>query len=110
MHITYETKQTETEVTDPNIQTQIITKKEAAAAILQAKHALEKRIMDLKNEQQYITQTCVELSLFLHKNAITPYNDDLIECVNHLIREEKNKSACGSNNQNVIDGLERMII
>ncbi|CAF1038121.1 unnamed protein product [Didymodactylos carnosus] len=109
MHITYETEQINTEVIDTSVQRNIGSQQDAAGAIRNFQNKLQQRITDLKTEQQKITEVCAKLSIFLYANSITPYNDDLIEYVNHLLREEKDKRAYGSNNQDVINGLQTMV-
>jgi hypothetical protein len=52
MHISYETEQVRVEVIDKSIEAQIKTKEGAAAAIRRHKQNLEKRIYDLRQEQQ----------------------------------------------------------
>ncbi|CAF3432460.1 unnamed protein product [Rotaria socialis] len=109
MHITYETKQVAVEIVDESIASQIRTKEEAAAAIRKVKDNILQRINQLKQEREILMSTCAKLSKFLHKNAITPYNDDLIKYVEHVIGNEEEKRGAGAYNQKVITGLKEMI-
>ncbi|CAF3791038.1 unnamed protein product [Rotaria sp. Silwood1] len=70
---------------------------------------IDKRISDLRNEETSIRRICVKLSLFLKQNSITPFNDDIIEYLQHFINEEKKKKSTGIDNTDVIKGLEKMI-
>lgn len=70
---------------------------------------IDKRIADLRKEETAIRKTCVKLTLFLKANAITPFNDDMLEYLNHFIREEKQKQGEGKNNDEIIRGLEKMV-
>jgi hypothetical protein len=109
MHITYETKQISVEIVDKSIASQIKTKEQAAEAIRKVKDDIVERIRILKYERETLTSTCAKLSKFLHKNAITPYNDDLIKYVEHVISMEEDKRSVGANNLQVIQGLKQMI-
>ncbi|CAF3076006.1 unnamed protein product [Rotaria sp. Silwood2] len=70
---------------------------------------IDKRISDLRNEETSIRKICVQLSQFLKQNSITPFNDDIIEYLQHFINEEKQKRSTGTDNIDVIKGLEQMI-
>ncbi|UJR37395.1 hypothetical protein I4U23_030100 [Adineta vaga] len=109
MHITYETKQVPIEIVDPRIANEIKTREEAAIAIQTARENITNRIMKLEDEKTNLMRICAKLSKFLHKNAITPYNDDLIKYVEHMISAAEEKRDAGANNQHIIDGLKQMI-
>jgi len=70
---------------------------------------IDKRISDLRNEETSIRKTCVKLSQFLKANSITPFNDDIFEYIRHFINEEKQKRMSGTDNTQIIRGLEQMI-
>jgi hypothetical protein len=70
---------------------------------------IDRRIDQLKQEQDIIRHICARLTLFLRVNSISPTNEDVIEYINLFIREEKQKLDAGSNNEQVIRGLENMI-
>jgi hypothetical protein len=70
---------------------------------------IDERITQLKQEQDIIRHICAKLTLFLRVNSINPTNEDVIEYINHFIREEKQKLNAGDNNEQVIRGLENMI-
>ena len=53
-----------------------------------------------------ILTECGKLSRFLRANAITPYNDDTIEYINYHIGIEQRKQSAGTQNSEVIRGLQ----
>jgi hypothetical protein len=68
--------------------------------------AINELITKLKNEQVEILLICSRLSSFLRANAITPYNDDIVEYIKLFINEEQIKHQAGAQNSEVIRGLE----
>ncbi|CAF4802151.1 unnamed protein product [Rotaria sp. Silwood2] len=97
MHISYEyeTYITYVEIDNSNLQSVLIN--------------IDKRINDLRQEEQSILKVCNKLSQFLKQNSITPYNDDILEYIRYFVREEEMKKSAGSNNEDVIQGLKNMI-
>ena len=71
--------------------------------------SIDQRIASLKHEQTAMLEVCTKLSQFLRANAITPFNDDIVEYIRHFIREEQMKRNSGAQNSEVINGLENMI-
>lgn len=71
--------------------------------------AIEKRIKDLKEEEQAIIKVCTQLTQFLRANALNPVNDDILDYIQHFIREEQIKKNAGTQNQGVIDGLNKLL-
>jgi uncharacterized protein YgbK (DUF1537 family) len=71
--------------------------------------AINQRIKDLKAEQEAIIKVCTQLTQFLRVNALNPVNDDIIEYIQHFIREEQTKKAAGAQNEGVIEGLEKLL-
>ena len=70
---------------------------------------IDRRITDLKNEQESIQRICVKLSRFLRANSITPVNDDMIEYLRLFLNEEKQKQTSNYDNADIIRGIEQMI-
>ncbi len=70
---------------------------------------IDRRITQLKEEQDIIRHICAKLTLFLRVSSINPTNEDVIEYINHFIREEKQKLNAGDDNKEIIRGLENMI-
>jgi hypothetical protein len=70
--------------------------------------AIEKHIKDLTDEQEKITKVCAQLTQFLQANALNPVNDDILEYIQHFIREEQLKKNAGAQNDGVIDGLKKL--
>jgi len=70
---------------------------------------IDNRISELRKEEAAIRHICVKLSHFLKANSITPFNDDMTEYMRHFINEEKQKQRAGTDNTEVIRGLEQML-
>jgi hypothetical protein len=70
---------------------------------------IDRRICQLKEEQEIIRHICAKLTIFLRTNSINPTNDTVIEYINLFIREEKEKRNAGDDNEQMIRGLENMI-
>ena len=71
--------------------------------------AIEKRIADLRNEQEQLTKVCAHLTQFLRANSLNPINDDVVEYTELFIKEEKIKRNNGAQNENIIDGLQKLL-
>ena len=70
---------------------------------------IDRRIADLRKEQQSIRQICAKLSRFLKANAITPVNDDMIEYLRLFLNEEQQKQTSNYDNADIIRGIEQML-
>ncbi|CAF3475891.1 unnamed protein product [Rotaria sp. Silwood2] len=57
-----------------------------------------------------IIKVCTQLTQFLRVNALNPVNDDILEYIEHFIREEKTKKNAGVQNDDVIAGLEKLLV
>lgn len=98
MHITYEFQRFTTNVnmgSEKSTQSQL--------------DAVENRIKALTNEQEQIKKVCAQLSQFLQTNALNPVNDDIIQYIEHFIREEQIKKSAGAQNDDVIAGLQNLL-
>ena len=73
------------------------------------KRSIDQRIEALRGEEKEILQICHQLSQFVQQNSLTPYNDEIMEYIRYFIQEEETKKAAGAQNQEVIQGLRRMI-
>ena len=71
--------------------------------------AVDKRIADLKDELEQIKKVCAKLTQFLQANALNPVNDDIVEYIQHFIREEQIKKNAGADNDSVIAGLKSLL-
>jgi hypothetical protein len=98
MHITYEFRKFMTNI-DMNSSNN-------ARTPLQA---IDQRIKDLKAEEEEIIKVCTQLTQFLRANALNPVNDDILEYIQHFIREEQIKRSSGAQNDAVIDGLKKLL-
>jgi hypothetical protein len=101
MHITYKYESKLTYVSIDDL--------DSSSTPQSAMQCIDKRISDLRKEETSIRQICVKLSQFLKANSITPFNDDVLEYLRHFINEEKQKRTAGTDNTDVIHGLEKMI-
>jgi hypothetical protein len=101
MHVTYEFKKRLTYIE--------IDEEQSSRSSKRILSHIDERISQLKQEQEIIRHICAKLTLFLRANSISPTNEDVIEYINHFIREEKQKLNAGDNNEQVIRGLENMI-
>ncbi|CAF3719844.1 unnamed protein product [Rotaria sp. Silwood1] len=99
MHITYEVRKFITNI-EMNSQNKIQSPLDG----------IEQRIKDLKTEQEAIIKVCTQLTQFLRVNALNPVNDDILEYIEHFIREEKLKKSAGVQNSSVIAGLEKLLV
>jgi hypothetical protein len=70
---------------------------------------IDQYISQLEQEQNIIRHICSKLTLFLTENSISPTNDDVIEYINLILYEEKQKRNAGFGNKQIIHGLENMI-
>ena len=70
--------------------------------------SIRNRIKDLEEEEQCMMQIAKKLSLYLHENAITPYNDDFLQYLELFSREEQMKQNAGEENRAVVEGLKRL--
>jgi hypothetical protein len=98
MHITYEFQKF---MTDVNISTSNNSQWVIAA--------IEKHIKDLKTEEEAIVKVCTQLTQFLRANALNPVNDDILDYIQHFIREEQLKKSAGAQNDGVITGLQNLL-
>jgi GTP-binding protein EngB required for normal cell division len=105
MHFPYEQKQVSKHVIDESVQDMINSKKNARKAIEQHIKTLENNIKELEEEQEIISKTSAKFGSFLKSNAIVPYNDALVQYIQHLIEEERKKSPTSGE----LKGLEDML-
>jgi hypothetical protein len=116
MHIYYSQEVVEAQVVDPSIQEKLDLLKDAVknqkSAKKQAKHMtkfLEDRRQALRQEQEIITRITAEFAAFLKNYAILPFNDSFENYVQHLLKNEEDLSKNGSQNKEVIEGLNHML-
>jgi hypothetical protein len=73
-------------------------------------NVIDQRINDLRKEQEEIEDIFIKLSKFLHVNAILPFNDESIQYLRFLIRIERMKNEAGIRNNDVVEGLSKIIM
>lgn len=69
---------------------------------------IHNHINDLKEEQQCMIKIAMQLSRYLHRNAISPYNDDFVAYLDLFIHEEQLKQTADDDNQMIIEELQRL--
>jgi hypothetical protein len=69
---------------------------------------VDERLKSLKDEKDAILGVCSKLAHFIRMNSINPVNDDILEYIQHFIREEKQKRNSGAKNDEIINGLEKL--
>ena len=107
MHITYETYQVQVQVIDEDINKRIKTKKDYIREKEKKRQEYNVLIQEYREEQKIITDASARFAYFLKENAITAYNDALGDHLEHLIREEEQKSNAGGGNQ-TLQNLQRI--
>jgi hypothetical protein len=70
--------------------------------------SVHNRIDALKKEQRCIMEIATKLSYYLHRNAISLYNDDLLGYLELFVQEEQMKLTVDGNNQSVVKNLKRL--
>lgn len=108
MHIIYENKEIYKEVEDDHIKKLIDEKKSDQEVISEFLKRVEKRINDLKKEQDKIIEISAKLANFLKQNAIVPFNDAFLDYLKHIIKQEREKYNVGDNEKNRIEKLENL--
>jgi hypothetical protein len=87
----------------------ITNAKEAAAAQQEKIKELKDRIAELRNERDKITKCTAIFACFLSNNALTPFNDAFEDYLQHLISNEKSDISLGTDNQQTVNSLNRML-
>lgn len=70
---------------------------------------IDQRVSDLREEKRKIEDVYKKLSKFLCANAILPLNDDILEYLKHFLKEEQMKGTSGRQNNDIIQGIEKMM-
>lgn len=93
LHVKYELHEETIDVKDSAIENQL--QKNATDIILKqtAIEGIRKMIRESEAEHKQIQDAAVKFGLFLKRNSITPYNDAMLELLDHQIREESDKVA-----------------
>ncbi|GBG72765.1 hypothetical protein CBR_g12333 [Chara braunii] len=108
MHVLTETRHVTINIQDKGVAEQIKTKEQAKEALLRTVEIMKRRAAQLQEEERVISKTSAKFARFLKCNAITAYNDALLDYLNHLIEEERNLKLEGANNAEILNGLVRM--
>lgn len=101
MHITYHFERRMTEI--------ILSTDDRTCQPKSIMNMIDQRITALRNEEKQIQEICAQLCVYLKANAITPFNDDMVEYLRHFVSEEKQKSDSNASNMRLIRNLEESI-
>lgn len=69
---------------------------------------IEIYIKRLDAEKKAIIKVCSQIAYFIQKNSLIPINNDVLEYIEHFIREENQKKAAGADNDIIIAQLENL--
>ncbi|CAG8596056.1 12067_t:CDS:1 [Ambispora leptoticha] len=108
IHITYENKHVTVRVIDQNVEKEIKKKRSFRETKKAVISTYQKRIDDLKKEQQTIAHINVRFAQFLRQSAIAPFNDAYADYLDHFITEENMKKNADPNNYDnrILEGLK----
>ena len=70
--------------------------------------AIDIFIKKLDAEKKAIIKVCSQIAYFIQKNSLVPINNDVLEYIDHFIREEQQKKAAGAINDDIITELENL--
>ena len=90
MHITYEVSKSISKIPVAN------------------KAVVDQRLQSLQAEKDAILRVCGQLASFIRTNSMCPANDDILEYIQHSIREERQKRNQGVKNDEIIEGLLKL--
>jgi len=107
MHITYEMVEVATEEVDQSIVDLIKNKQTAVEAIEKHKKQLEDKVKQLNDVKSKILKISAIFACFLRRNAIMPFNDSLLEYLDHVIKEEEGKVSVGVS-KDTLQSLQNM--
>jgi GTPase SAR1 family protein len=90
---------------DKNVQEQLNNAKSNKEKISIQKNAIEKRIRDLRKEQDKIVEISAKFAHFTKQNAILAFNDDIDKYLDLCIQEEENKCSIDPTHEQILAGL-----
>ena len=68
---------------------------------------LEMKIAEARHEYKELQNAAVRFGVFLKQNSITPYNDAMLDYLDHLINDETHKVAMIRGGHHRLDSLKR---
>lgn len=89
MHITYETIRINVKKVDESVQGRLLNEEDLKKAAIKYIEILKCEVIENEKEQKKIREICTQFAAFLKANAITPYNDSILDYINHLIEESE---------------------
>lgn len=101
MHVTY---RLETETRPLSQRLSGATDRTPASIII----LIDQRITALRQESDKIRELCVKLSVFIKKNSIISFNDDIFEYLKLMLREKQQEER-NAENRSAITNIEEMM-
>ena len=92
IQVTYDTRVVKKEFLSPEAQEAIREKGSMMAKQEVAKQEIDKKIAELKKEEEHIMQTAVKFGSFLKESALIAYNDAMGDYIDMCINQEEKKS------------------
>ncbi|CAG2106788.1 unnamed protein product [Medioppia subpectinata] len=109
MHLMIDTQTKVTMVRDKDVGSQIYSTQSAAETKEMHIRGLDKRIAEMKTENETIAKSMSMFACFLSNNALTPINDAFEEYVRHLIANERHNTSAGADSGATITRLEQVL-
>ncbi|KAF9884687.1 hypothetical protein FE257_001316 [Aspergillus nanangensis] len=104
-HILVEYEKQQETTTDPHVVRELAQNGDMIKAKERTLQRLAATIAELQQEHTAIQEAAAKFSLYLKHNSITHYNDETVEYMEHLIRDERTKVRTGQNRAQ-LDTLE----
>lgn len=99
MHIYFDSQEVTKQVESETIKQALQENMSAAEVKKKMIEERQKDIDEYDDELKQIEMASVQFAAFLKHNAITPYNDAMLEYMDHLIKEEEKKIKVGGRQQ-----------
>lgn len=106
MHIYFDSKEITKMVEDESVKDSLNQKLNANQMKQKMIENKKNEIAEYDEELNQIQEASAKFACFLKNNAITPYNDAMLEYMDHLIKEEKSKTSVGGSDK-VLKSLEK---
>jgi GTPase SAR1 family protein len=105
LHVCYELKDKTVTVVDEAIKEQLAANATDIKLKQTAIEGITKQIQNARKEHAKIQDAAARFGLFLKENSITPYNDAMLDYVDHQIRQEHEKVVVAGVSREKLDQL-----
>jgi hypothetical protein len=105
LHVTYETQEKMKTVRDPTVAAQLKANESEITIKQTAIDNIMRKLQEAQREHATIQDAAARFGLFLKKNAITPYNDAMLDYIDHQIKQEKEKVVLHDVSPKQLEGL-----